>query len=134
MKLLSNGKAIVVGFEKVDWDKFPNLEVVGCNATSTEHIDEECVKRGIKVISLKGETFFLSTVTSTAEHTIGLIIALLRNYRTALNPPYKQRDEYKGHTLSDKTLGIIGCDGRVGKQLIKRAEAFEMKVIGCDKY
>lgn len=125
MKILSP-EAIVVGFEPIEWEKFPNLKVVGCNATSTEHLDEECAKRGIKLISLKGETEFLNTVTSTAEMTIGLIIALLRNYKTALNAPYQDRDEYIGHTLSGKTLGIIGY-GRVGRQVEKIALALGMK-------
>ena len=135
MKIVSEN-AIIVGLEKVDAEllnKFPALKVLGCNATGLDHIDlEECKKRGIKIISLKDYPLFLSTVTSTSEHCMGLILALMRNYRIALNPPYKDREEYKGHTLSDKTLGIIGF-GRVGKQLKKMAVGFSMTVITHDK-
>ena len=132
MKILSPEK-IVVGLEEVNLDEFPNLRVIGCNMTSCEHLPlEEMKKRGIKLISLKGNDLFLKTITSTAEHNFGLIIALLRNYKTALNEPYKERDLYQGHTLSDKILGIIGY-GRVGKQLKKMAVGFSMTVITHDK-
>lgn len=128
-----NENAIIIGLEKINLDDFPNLKVLGCNCTGLDHIDlEECKRRGIKVISLRDFPFFMKTITSTSEHCFGLILALMRNYRTALNPPYKDREEYKGHTLSDKVLGIIGY-GRVGKQLKKMAVGFSMTIITHDK-
>lgn len=127
----------IIGLEKVDkeWlDARPDLKVLGVNTTGLDHIAlEECEKRGIKVISLKDHPVFLSTITSTAEHTIGLIIALLRNYKEGLNFPYFKRDYYQGHTLNDKVLGIIGY-GRVGKQVKERALAFGMRVLTYDKH
>ena len=132
MRALRGGQAVIVGLEELNLDEFPSLRAVGCNMTGTDHLpEEEMKKRGIKLISLKGETEFLQTITSTAEHTIGLIIALLRNYKTALNGPYKDRETYKGHTLRGKTLGIIGY-GRVGKQVKKLADAFGMAVFPLD--
>jgi len=124
---------LIVGKESVDLDYYPNLKVLGCNMTSVEHLPlEECEKRGIKVISLKGETEFLRDITSTAEHTIGLMIALLRNYKTAFHPPYKHRDFYKGHTLNGKTLGLIGGDGRVGRQMLNMVGVFGVHVRSFD--
>jgi|SRR3990167_5950804 len=132
MKILSPEK-IVVGLEYFNPNDYPKLKVVGCNMTSVEHLPWKQIReRGIKVISLKDYPLFLSTITSTAEHTAGLMIALLRNYKTALNYPYKERDFYIGHTLSDKVLGIIGF-GRVGKQLKKMAVGFSMTVITHEK-
>ena len=93
----------------------------------------ECEKRGIKVISLRGETEFLETITSTAEHTIGLIIALLRKYKTALGGLYKYRDSYTGEVLNGKTLGIIGY-GRVGQQVRSMVEGLGMNILTYDKY
>lgn len=134
MTILHGGKAVIVGAEKLDLRSFPSLKVVGCNMTSTEHLPiAEMERRGIKLISLKGETAFLEGITSTSEHAIGLILALLRNYRTALNPPYQDREAYAGHTLRGKTLGLIGGGGRVGRQLCEMAEAFGMDVIIYDK-
>lgn len=130
MKILHEGKAIIVGLEYFNPDDYPLLEVVGCNCTGTEHLPwKEIKKRNIKVISLKDNLLFLrKTIFSTAEHTIGLIIALMRNYKTALNAPYKDREEYKGHTLFGKTITLFGGNGRVGSQVSDRLKAFGMEV------
>lgn len=129
MKILHDGKAVIVGTEGIpNIGAFPDLEVIGCNMTGTEHLPWDGIRRrGIKVFSLKGETEFLREITSTAEHTIGLIIALLRNYKTALNGPYRDREVYKGHTITDKTFGIIGL-GRIGVQV-----AMGLNGLGVDK-
>lgn len=133
MTILYDGKVIIVRVEKVDISNLPNLQVIGCPMTGLEHLPwDEINQRGIKVISLQGETTFLKYITSTAEHAIGLMIALMRNYKTALNPPYQDREAYIGHRISGKTIGIIGIDGRVAKQVTKIAEGFGMNVIGCD--
>jgi D-3-phosphoglycerate dehydrogenase len=134
MKILENGKGIVVGLEYFNPDDYKDLEVVGCNMTSVEHLPwEQLKKRGIKVISLKDYPTFLNTITSTAEHTIGLIIALLRNYKIALSAPYKEREIYIGHRLNEKILGIIGL-GRIGRQVREIAKSFGIKVLTYDKY
>lgn len=134
MKVLNNGKAILIGLEYFNPDDYPLLEVVGCNCTGLDHLPWKQIKeRNIKVISLKDYPLFLKTIFSTAEHTIGLIIALLRNYKTALNAPYQDREAYTGHILSGKTLGILGGNGRIGTQLAKIADAFGMKILVYDK-
>src|SRR3990167_4263210 len=132
-----NERFEIIGLGKVDknWlDLRPNLKVIGCNCTGLDHVDfNECKKRGVKVFSLKDEKDFLSRIVSTAEHTIGLIFALLRNYKMALNPPYQNREAYKGHTLKGKKLGIIGY-GRVGRQVADRLQWFEIEIFTFDKY
>ena len=136
-KILHNGKALIIGVEEINGkmlDEFPDLKVIGCPMTGTEHLPWKKIKeRNIKVISLKDFPIFLSTITSTSEHCIGLLLALMRNYRTALNPPYKERDFYKGHKLAQKTLLVIGR-GRVGKQVLKIADSFGMNLLSFDRY
>jgi len=128
MKLLHNGQAVIMGVESINLDDFPNLKVIGCNMTGIEHLpNDELKKRNIKLLSLQGETEFLKEITSTAEHTIGLMIALMRNYKKALNAPYKDREEYKGHTLFHKKIGVIGY-GRIGQQVERKAMSFGMEV------
>lgn len=137
MKIISEGRGLVVGFEPFDISDYPKLEVIGCPATSCEHLPwDEIKKRGIKVISLasprdKETEEFLSTISSTAEHTIGLIIALLRNYKAALNGPYKDREAYRGHTLRGKTVLVFGR-GRIGKQIINMAWPLGMETLSFD--
>ena len=38
-----------------------------------------------------------------------------------------------GHEIMGKTIGVIGL-GRIGKEVVKRAKAFEMPVVGLDLY
>lgn len=119
-------------FERIDaaWlAAHPGVKVIGSPTTGLDHIDlEACQAAGVKVVSLQGERRFLDTITSTAEHTMGLILSLARNYRTGLHG-----HRTLGHKLSGKTLGIVGNRGRIGKQMKRLGKAFGMKVIGCDK-
>jgi len=122
MKVIENGRGLVAGFEEINFHLFPDLEVVGYNTTGIDHINvHEHASRGITIITLKGETEFLQTITSTAEHTIGLMIALARNYKSA----FKTQEREIGHRLLGKKLGIIGF-GRIGQQMWDIGEALGM--------
>lgn len=143
MKLLHNGQALIITDEPINarvLDIYPNLKVIGCSMTGLDHVDlEECKERGIEVLSLKYQDSrsrevadLLEDVSSTAEHTIGLIIALARNYRAALSGPYAHRDEYMGHSLKGKKILLVGGLGRVGRQVHRIAEAMGMDVFILD--
>src|SRR5215469_3003636 len=61
-------------------ERAPELEMIATPTTGLTHVDLEAAKRrGIRVVSLQGETGFLNGVRATAEHTIGLMLALLRH-------------------------------------------------------
>ena len=67
---------------------------------------------------------------STAEHTIGMIIALSRNVVGACTDTRAgnwNRAKFIGSQLAGKTLGLIGL-GRVGRAVANRALALDMKV------
>ena len=56
------------------------------STTGTSFIDKKyCKSKKIKIISLEKDSKFLSKITSTAEHTFGLLLMLIRNYIPALN-------------------------------------------------
>jgi len=115
--------------------KAKNLKYICTPTTGLNHIDlEECEKRDIKIVSLKGEYEFLSTIRATPEHTFGLVLSLLRNYKEAfLNQKNNKwdRELYKGFELYENNVGIIGF-GRVGKILAKYFETFGAKVYFYD--
>lgn len=72
--------------------------------------------------------------TTVAEHTFGLLIMLAKHLRTHANSVKK--GEWKrvtGTELAGKTMGILGL-GRIGKEVAKRARAFDMQVIAYDVY
>jgi D-3-phosphoglycerate dehydrogenase len=116
-------------------DHATKLKYICTPTTGLNHIDlKECKDRGIKIISLKGESDFLSTIRATPEHTLGLVLSLLRNYKkTFLNQKNSEwnRELYKGFELYGKNIGIIGL-GRVGKILAKYFIAFDTSVYFYD--
>ncbi len=121
-----------------EWlDRLPNLKIIATPTTGLNHIDlREAEKRSIKIISLRGRSSFLKNIPSTAELTVGLILALARKIPWAFEDVKKghwRRDIWKGHQLYGKTLGLFGC-GRLGKLVARHAKTFGMHVIGYDPY
>src|SRR5207244_1029929 len=72
--------------------------------------------------------------TTVAEHTFGLIIALAKHFwphlRSTKSGGWKR---ITGSELAGKTIAILGM-GRIGKEVARRARAFEMNVKGYDVY
>lgn len=119
------------------FDAAPKLKVIACPTTGLDHIDlASAAERGVKVVSLKGETEFLRTIHATAEHTFALLLGLLRRIPWAFESVENgkwDRDSFKGNELSGKTMGIIGF-GRLGSRVAKIAQGFDMKVVATDPY
>lgn len=117
-------------FEKANKLKFILTPTTGLN-----HIDVNTAeKRGIRLISLKGESAFLAGIPSTAEHTWALMLALLRKIPAAHHHVMEgnwERDYFKAHNLYHYKLGILGF-GRVGKQIAEYAEVFKMPFVFYD--
>lgn len=125
-------------FTKGVLDEYKNLKIIACPTTGLDHIDlKECERRGIKVISLNGETAFLETVTATAELAWGLVLSLVRKipfaHRDIIQNLNWNRDAWKGFELKDKKLGILGF-GRLGKIVAEYGTAFGMEVMAHDSY
>ncbi len=87
-------------------------------------------KKGVYVANCPG-----MNAVAVAELTIGLMIALDRfipdNVSDFRNGVWNKDKYSKGKGLKGKTLGIIGV-GNIGKEVAKRALAFEMNVYGKD--
>ncbi len=106
----------------------PRLRVISKYGIGVDRIDLEGARDlGVPVTYTPG----VNEVT-VAEHVFGLMISLARNIPQE-NQWVKQGrwKRITGHELWGKTIGIIGM-GRIGKQVARRALAFEMKVLGCD--
>lgn len=119
------------------FDAMPKLKIIAINTTGLNHIDvQEARKRGIKIISLKGQSGFLKYVPSTAEEAMGLMFASLRNLPWAFEHVKGggwKRDLFKGRQLFGKTIGLLGF-GRLGKIVAGYAKAFGMNAIAYDPY
>ena len=108
------------------------LKVIVRAGVGTDNIDKPAATRqGIIVMNTPtGNTF------STAEHAMTLMLALSRNVAPAfqsLREGRWDRKAYMGSQLSGKTLGVVGL-GRIGQEVAKRAQAFQMKIVGFDPF
>src|SRR6202050_1619880 len=110
----------------------PHLKVIGKAGTGSENIDiEAATAAGVLVMNTPG-----GNAVSVAEHTLGLMIALARSIPQAANSTKSGdwgKTKYVGTELRGKTLGVVGL-GSIGQEVVKRARAFEMKVIANDPY
>ncbi|RXP52737.1 hypothetical protein EC396_10910 [Lutibacter sp. HS1-25] len=106
-----------------------------CAVTGLDHIDiKSCEEFGIKVISLKNEFEFLREIRATAEHTFGLMLALIRKSKSAFKHVESglwNRYLFEGTELYEKKIGILGF-GRLGEIVANYAFAFGMEVYYYD--
>jgi D-3-phosphoglycerate dehydrogenase len=118
-------------------DGAPALRAVVRPTTGLDHLDLEALDaRGVAVLSLRGETDFLRTVTATAEHTWALLLALVRRIPAATAAAAAgdwDRDRFRGRELAGKSLGLVGL-GRLGSMVARYGAAFGMRVRAFDPY
>ena len=103
-----------------------NLKIIGRAGAGVDNIDVEAAKsKNIIVMNTPG-----GNTNATAEHTIGLIFALLRKIPTANETTHKglwEKKKMKGNELKGKKIGIVGF-GNVGKRVAEISNALGMKV------
>jgi D-3-phosphoglycerate dehydrogenase / 2-oxoglutarate reductase len=108
------------------------LKVIGRAGVGVDNVDvEAATRRGIVVANAPE-----STVTSAAEHTVGLLVALARNIpqaHAALKQGRWERSAWAGVELEGKTLGVLGF-GRIGQQVARRALGLGMRVVAYDPF
>ena len=96
-----------IGLDKIDLDAATELKIPVCNTPGVNH-------------------------TTVAEHTIGLLLAMVRNIPKENGFVHQaQWKRITGRELAGQTLGLLGL-GRIGKEVAKRAMAFGMKVLAYD--
>jgi D-3-phosphoglycerate dehydrogenase len=111
------------------------LKAIVTNATGTDHIDmQAAAEHGVRVISLKGETEFLESISATAELTWGLLLSLTRRIPGAIQHVREggwERERFVGRDLAGKKLGILGL-GRLGRKVARYGLVFDMEVGSYD--
>ena len=103
-----------------------NLKVIGRAGAGVDNIDLSIAKKNnIIVMNTPG-----ANANATAEHSVALILSLIRNIPYANSSTHKgnwEKKDIKGIELSNKTLGIIGF-GNVSIQLVKLLKGFNLKI------
>ena len=110
----------------------PRLRAVVSNTTGIPHIDAaEAARRSIAVCALHDEQAFLDTITPTAEHTIGLMLAGWRRlpaaHAAAVSGRWDRRPWGAPRMFSRMRLGLVGF-GRLGRKVADIARAMGMQV------
>src|SRR5439155_18910174 len=112
--------------------KAPKLRVIGRAGVGVDNVDlEAATSAGVLVMNTPG-----GNAVSVAEHTLALMLAMARYIpqATASTRGGKwEKKKFLGSELRGKTLGIVGL-GSIGREVVKRARAFEMRVIAHDPY
>jgi len=110
----------------------PKLRIIGRAGSGLDNVDvTAATKRGIVVMNTPGG----NTVT-TAEHTLAMILALVRKIPQATGSMKNgkwEKDRFMGMELYNKNLGIVGM-GQIGSYLAKLAQGVMMNVIVFDPY
>lgn len=114
-------------------DRAPRLKVIGRAGASLDNVDvDAATRRGIIITNTP-----LMHSTASAEFTLGLLLALVRQIPQAHNAvqagEWSSRRQFFGTELAGKMLGLVGF-GRVGRDVAARARAFGLEIIAYDPY
>lgn len=108
------------------------LQIIGRAGVGVDNIDvEAATERGVIVVNSPG-----GNTIAVAELVVGMMLALVRNVVPATQSMAQgqwKRSALMGTQLLGKTLGVIGV-GRIGVEVIKRAQSFGMHVLGFDPF
>src|SRR6476659_3107401 len=113
-------------------EKAPKLRVIGRAGVGVDNVDlDAATAAGVLVMNTPG-----GNAISVAEHTLALMLAMARHIPQANASTRAGKWEKKkmmGNELRGKTLGIVGL-GSIGREVVKRARAFEMRILAHDPY
>ena len=110
----------------------PLLKAVGRAGVGVDNIDiEAATERGVIVMNTPGGNT-IATAELTFTHMLCGTRPIVRG-ATGMKEGKWERKQLKGAELRNKTLAVLGL-GRIGAEVAKRAQAFEMTVIAYDPY
>jgi D-3-phosphoglycerate dehydrogenase len=113
-------------------EQAPRLRVIGRAGVGVDNVDlEAATAAGVLVMNTPG-----GNAISVAEHTLALMLAMARHIPLAdasTRAGKWEKKKFLGNELRGKTLGIIGL-GSIGREVVKRAQAFEMRIVAHDPY
>ena len=118
-------------------DAAPNLKIISCATTGSDHIARESAQaNGIAIHTLREDADLLANLTPAAELSWALLMAVARNLPAAVahtRAGHWRREDFPGTMVQGRTLGLVGV-GRLGGWMARYAQAFGMSVRGYDPY
>nr|WP_242035183.1 phosphoglycerate dehydrogenase [Mesobacillus harenae] len=130
---LRDADALIVGVEKISpavLKHAEKLKVIAKHGAGVDNIDlKEAARRNIVVANAPG-----ANRHAVADLVFGLFFSIARQIPAAFESiKSKEWPRLVGNEVYNKTLGVIGT-GRIGKEVIKRAQGFNMNVLCFDLY
>ncbi len=120
-------------FNKHLAEAYPNIEIIAYNGTNPPLVDPSIQPYQLVYLT---DPKVLATITPTAEHTLGLLMATDRNHRASwegiLREQYNRYDHSAPKMLSQSKLTIIGM-GRIGQMLFKMAKPLFAHIYTIDE-
>jgi D-3-phosphoglycerate dehydrogenase len=110
----------------------PKLKVVGRAGVGVDNIDIEAATDGGVIVMNTPTGNTLATAELTFTHMLCGTRPIVQA-SAGMTAGRWDRKKFTGSELSEKTLGILGM-GRIGAEVAKRAQAFNMTVLGYDPY
>jgi len=118
--------------DKQTIDAAPRLAIIATASAGVNHIDQEYAKsKGIIVLNAPG-----CNARAVAEHTLGLIISLIRRIPFAFDDVRRGNWNplgFEGYEMENKTLGLVGF-GKVPKTLAKIVKGLGINAVAYDPY
>ncbi len=112
--------------------KAPGCASMGRAGVGVDNVDlDAATAAGVLVMNTPG-----GNAVSVAEHTLALMLAMARSIPQASASTRAgkwEKKKFMGNELRGKTLGIVGL-GSIGREVVKRARAFEMRIVAHDPY
>jgi len=113
-------------------DAAPDLQVIARAGMGLDNVDiEHATEKGIVVMNTPA-----GNTISTAEHTIAMLLSLVRKIPGAdasMKQGKWEKNRFQGAELRGKMIAVIGL-GRVGMEVARRCKGLSMRVAGYDPF
>src|ERR1700681_228592 len=110
----------------------PKLRVIGRAGVGVDNVDlPAATAAGVLVMNTPG-----GNAVSVAEHTMALMLSMARfipQASASTKAGKWEKKKFLGSELRGKVIGVIGL-GSIGREVVRRARAFEMRIIAHDPY
>jgi D-3-phosphoglycerate dehydrogenase len=125
---LASADGLLIGREEVGQNllrSFPRIKAVSVYGVGYDNVDQDaCRDRGVELLVAPGVN-----ADAVAEHTLGLMLAVLRNISANDRLLHAGRwNKDGGRTLFGKTVAVIGA-GHVGSRVARLLRAFSCPVV-----
>lgn len=132
-QLLPGIDGYIAGLDCIDANALSaadQLKVIARYGVGVDNVDLVAAReKGIIVTNTPG-----ANSVSVAELALGLMLAVARNIPEAVEAVQQGKwPRYSGVSLEGKTIGILGL-GAIGKQLARRLNGFDCKILAFDPF